>query len=168
VSQSLLLRNRQRARPVDLAFLRRMIKALLRDHFKAASFDLGIYLIGAPEMTRLNETFLQHKGSTDVITFDYSETVGAPFHAEIFICVDEALRQARQFKTTWQSELARYLIHGLLHLDGHDDLRPAARRKMKLEENFVLRNLAGQFDLTKISMHRKKKPGTAETLKLEI
>ena len=151
MSGSLRLRNRQKNRPVDLRFLRRVIETVLHEFFESESFDLGIYLVSALEMTHLNETFLRHKGSTDVITFDYSEDPAALLHGEIFICVDESIRQARQFSTTWQSELARYLIHGLLHLHGHDDVQPAARRKMKLKENQLLRTLAKQFKLAGIS-----------------
>lgn len=167
MSGALVLRNRQQARAVDLRFLRRIIKALLRDHLQTESFDLGVYLVSSREMTRLNETFLRHQGSTDVITFDYSEIAGEPsplsnprvmLHGEIFICVDEAVAQARQFRATWQSELARYLIHGLLHLHGHDDLQPAPRRKMRLRENHLLRKLARQFNLAKIAALRKSQP----------
>ena len=49
----------------------------------------------------------------------------ATLHGEIFICVDEAVLQARKFRTSWQSEIVRYLVHGVLHLLGHDDSRPA-------------------------------------------
>ena len=56
-------------------------------------------------------------------------------HGELFICVDEAVFQAKQFGTSWQLEIVRYVVHGVLHLRGHDDLQPAfaaqdeARRK---------------------------------------
>ena len=40
-----------------------------------------------------------------------------------FVCLDEAVRQARRFHTTWQSELVRYVVHGVLHLLGYDDQR---------------------------------------------
>ncbi|MEY2427627.1 MAG: putative rRNA maturation factor [Verrucomicrobiota bacterium] len=165
---SLLLRNRQRTKAVNLPFLRRIVGALLQELFQTKSFDLGVYLVGAKEMTKLNNSFLGHPGSTDVITFDYSEIpTEAPralnpptvLHGEIFICVDEAVRQARRFKTTWQSEVARYLIHALLHLQGHDDVRPAKRRRMKVQENQLLLRLAHQFDLKRISILRK---GAAE------
>ncbi len=66
-------------------------------------------------------------------------------HGEIFICVDEAIAQARKYAPRWQSEIVRYVIHGILHLLGHDDSRPAARRRMKREENRLLRRLAGKF-----------------------
>ena len=82
-------------------------------------------------MTRLNETFLHHSGSTDVITFDYASRPNTPIlQGEIFVCVDEAVEQARRFCCAWQEEIIRYVIHGVLHLTGFDKCR-------------VLRNNAG-------------------------
>ena len=104
--------------------------------------ELGIVLVGAEEMATINESFLGHEGPTDVITFDYSEPgVPAGIQGEIFICVPEAERQAKLFGTDWQSEIVRYVIHGILHLAGHDDLEPMARKKMKREEERLVRKL---------------------------
>jgi probable rRNA maturation factor len=64
--------------------------------------------------------------------------------------VDEALIQARRFRTTWQNELLRYIIHGVLHLGGFDDERAASRRRMKREEDRLLGKLARDFDLSKL------------------
>jgi probable rRNA maturation factor len=61
------------------------------------------------------------------------------------------MKQAREFRTTWQGELARYVIHGLLHLCGHDDLSPKPRRKMKREENRLLRAVSKQFLLSRLA-----------------
>jgi len=146
VNRTLTLRNRQRTRAVDLHRLRRIITALLHDLLQQDDFDLGFYLVAEPEMTRLNETYLRHGGSTDVITFDYCDPAQPGFLAgEIFICVDEALIQARRFRATWQSEVVRYAVHGLLHLSGYDDHAARNRRKMKREENRLLSRLASQF-----------------------
>ena len=127
-----------------------------------SSFDLAIYLVRAPEMACLNETFLRHTGSTDVITFNYAENSSLitrhsslPLHGELFICIDDAIVQARQFRTTWQSELVRYIIHGILHLRGFDDLRPAARRKMKQQENRLLKQMTRLFPLRKLGSASK-------------
>src|SRR6185436_18424008 len=98
-------------------------------------------------MATINETFLEHHGSTDVITFDHAgylklepptsgqRPAARHLYGEIFLSVPDAIRHAKEFNTTWQSEVTRYVIHGLLHLTGHDDLNPAARRIMKREEN---------------------------------
>jgi probable rRNA maturation factor len=145
----LILRNRQRVRRINARLLKQIARALLAK-LNGPEAELGIHLVAAPEMARLNETFLQHMGSTDVITFDYSPPAArhpSPIHGEIFICLDEALRQARRFRTTWQSEVVRYLVHGLLHLRGHDDSTPAARRRMKRAENRLLDRLAREFGL---------------------
>ena len=50
-----------------------MVRGLFNELPKVQGAELGVYLVATPEMTRLNETFLQHAGSTDVITFDYAE-----------------------------------------------------------------------------------------------
>ena len=110
-------------------------------------------------MTGINSQFLQHEGTTDVITFDHSEAQesrrkAAPgyrqINGELFICVDEAVAQARSFRTTWQEELVRYIVHGILHLLGHDDHDAAVRRRMKREENRLVRLLAARFAFRKL------------------
>ena len=51
------------------------------------------------------------------------------------------LKYRLMFGTTWPEELGRYVIHGLLHLHGEDDLDPAARRRMKKRENQLVRQV---------------------------
>jgi probable rRNA maturation factor len=158
MSGELCLRNHQRTRPVDLRLLRRIVNHLLSSLLTVENFDLAIHLVNATKMSRLNETYLRHKGSTDVITLDYSTTNPALLAGEIFACVDEALIQARQFRVTWQEELIRYVVHAVLHLQGHDDLHPNARRRMKIEENRWLRELARDFNLSKLLRKSKVTP----------
>jgi len=162
--------NRQRTRKINLRLLKKIANALLTE-LEIEKAEIGICLVAVPEMTRLNETFLKHKGSTDVITFDYG--LGVPpsggskrgvvpaqnnrlkpghqtLHGEIFVCVDEAVLQARKFGTSWQSEVIRYLVHGVLHLLAFDDSSADARRKMKREENRRLREIIHRFPLSKL------------------
>jgi rRNA maturation RNase YbeY len=72
-------------------------------------------------------------------------------HGELFICVEDAVRQAREFGTNWQSELVRYAVHGVLHLLGYDDLKPDLRRTMKRAENRLVRGLEKSFLLAELS-----------------
>lgn len=126
---------------------------MLIERLGLEDFDLTLHLVKAAEMTRHNESLLGHGGSTDVITLDYldaAKTPPGPLAGEIFVCVDEAMNQARRFGISWQSELARYIIHGVLHLQGYDDTRPAARRKMKREEHKRLAELSRDFRLSKL------------------
>ena len=86
-----------------------------------------------------------------MITFSHAAPGDSRLHGEIFICLDDAVAQARAWRTTWQSELTRYVIHGVLHLSGYDDLAPAPRRVMKRRENALLRRAAQRFALSKLA-----------------
>src|ERR1043165_9103776 len=69
----LTLSNRQGRRTLDLRLLRRIVRMLLDDLLRVRQFDLGIYFVGAEEIPRLIQPFLQHKGPTDVIAFHYAQ-----------------------------------------------------------------------------------------------
>ena len=161
---NVVIANRQRTKKINARLLKQIVGGLFAE-LKIAEAELGINLVAAPEMTLVNETFLQHEGSTDVITFDHGGTgsAGSPLpaggahrvthptiHGELFVCMDEAVAQAKQFGTGWQSEIVRYIVHGVLHLLGHDDLKPGLRRRMKREENRLVRLLEKKFSLAQI------------------
>jgi probable rRNA maturation factor len=154
--------NRQRTKKINSRLLKEIAAALFAE-LKIAEAELGIALVGTREMARVNWQFLQHQGSTDVITFDHRDEAlrithrASRIHGELFVCVDDAVAQAKTFKTNWQSEVVRYVIHGVLHLLNHDDLQPAARRKMKRAENRLLRRLAKRFSLAQLSRAAKIK-----------
>ena len=130
--------NRQEDRPVDLRRLRAWTLAALES--MGCTAELGIHLVGAQEMAQVNWDYLRHQGSTDVITFDHGSNPDH-LHGELYISVADAILQADEFGTTWPEELGRYVIHGLLHLHGEDDLDPAARRRMKKRENQLVRQV---------------------------
>lgn len=155
----LVLRNRRSGRCVDMPLFRRITRYLLEEVLALDQYEIAVHLVGEPEMTRLNESFLGHHGSTDIITFDH---LPAPcpgrLHGELFICLPVAAAQAREFRTTWQSELTRYVGHGLLHLMGFDDLEPARRRVMKAQENRLLKAATGSFPIGQLSSTKKVAP----------
>jgi rRNA maturation RNase YbeY len=104
-------------------------------------------------MARVNEQFLRHSGSTDVITFDHRDpdTPAESVSGEIFVSLDDAVEQAGRFRASWQSELTRYVVHGLLHLKGFTDRNPAGRKRMKREENRLLALAARRFPLASLA-----------------
>ena len=153
VTQDFRLFNRQRIRRIDTRLLTEVMQHLLARMLPATEVDVTAHLVGPVEMAQLNHDHVGHEGSTDVITLDYGTGTG-PGQAvvgEVFICVADALEQAGQFGTRWQSELTRYLVHALLHLRGYDDLSPAPRRRMKAAENRWLARLEHDFDLRKLA-----------------
>lgn len=155
--KELHLRNRQRARRINADLLRRIARVLLEEELGLNSYQLAIHLVTADKMARINEQFLQHSGSTDVITFDYhegyaevAEERSAEVAGEIYISIADAVNQAKEFSAKWQEEVVRYAIHGVLHLRGYDDVTPEKRRVMKREENRLLRRMAARFTLAKV------------------
>ena len=149
---SLIIKNHQRRQRIDSRLLRRMTLTLVENLLNRNEFDLAIHIVNARRMTVINERFLQHEGSTDVITFDYNDPNVPTLSGELFICLDDAVLQAARFKTTWQSELTRYVVHGFLHLCGHDDHDPAKRRTMKRQEGQLLKKLDSRFSVSNLAL----------------
>ena len=67
---NVVIANRQRTKKINARLLKQIVGGLLAE-LEITVAELGINLVGAREMTLVNETFLQHEGSTDVITFDH-------------------------------------------------------------------------------------------------
>src|SRR5215469_2493298 len=109
---NIAIANRQRSKKINTRFLKQIVSAVMGE-LEITNIELGIHLVGAKEMARVNWQFLQHEGSTDVITFDHGDSSSdiqhstSNLHGELFICVDDAVAQAKEFGTTWQSEIVR-------------------------------------------------------------
>jgi probable rRNA maturation factor len=147
--KQLSVRNQQRRYPVATREARKAADVLMDELLELESFDLSILFVNESRMAQLNKTHLQHEGPTDIITFDYCTP--ALLHGELVICPAVASRHAKQYRATLGQELARYIIHGVLHLRGFDDQTPAVRRKMKREENRLLQKLARRFPVDSLA-----------------
>jgi probable rRNA maturation factor len=149
------LLNRQRSKSIDTRLLKKITLALFAE-LNLSGAELGVHLVGARKMAQVNWQFLRHEGSTDVLTFDHGDAMEAVGSAnrrvagELFISVDDAVRQAAEFGATWRSEVVRYVVHGVLHLVGYDDLRPEPRRAMKRAENRLVRRLERFFPVGRL------------------
>ncbi len=87
----------------------------------------------------INKKHLQHDDYTDIITFDLSEDDSIT--GEIYISVDRIHENAQIFHTDFNSELARVMIHGALHLCGYGDKTPAEQQIMRSKEDHYLHQL---------------------------
>ena len=106
-------------------------------------------------MVKINEDFVGHEGTTDVITFCYLEGDEPLFDGDIavdlFICVDFAEREgAKRKNSSFARELTLYIVHGLLHSAGEDDLDSASRKRMRRREREVMAVLEKEFKLEDI------------------
>ena len=117
--------------------------------------ELSWYFVNSKRMARVNEKYLGHEGSTDVITFQYLQHPQKDIlFGDVFICIDEAHYYAKEFHTTPQSETLRYLIHSILHLQDFDDIDPTDRKIMKSHENKWVKWIETQLDMEQILLKR--------------
>lgn len=99
--------------------------------------ELAIYFVGEKKISELHEQFFQDPTVTDCITFPIDEE----FLGEIFVCPKVALSNAKKRGLDPQKEVLLYVIHGILHLIGYDDLNPKERRSMRKMEKSCMRHL---------------------------
>lgn len=132
------LHNRQRKVKADLPWLRRIAPVALDECLRHPAHDhaplphlpeVEVTLVSDATIARVHLDFMEIPGATDVITFD---------HGEIVMSTETALVNAAQYGRTLDEELALYLVHGLLHLNGYEDKEPAAAARMhRLQERIL-------------------------------
>ena len=88
--------------------------------------ELSVALVGDAEIAALNEEYLDHEGPTDVISFALHEAGESPL-GDVYVCVDQAARQAGDFGATVPEEVLRLAVHGTLHVLGYDHPEGAER-----------------------------------------
>lgn len=124
---------------IDERQLNRWIKAVAADY----GFSVGninyIFCSDERELA-VNREFLGHDYYTDVITFDYS--TGTTLNGDIFISLDTVRSNAGMVGTTFEDELRRIIIHGVLHLTGQGDKTPETKEQMTAKENKALDKLS--------------------------
>ncbi len=98
--------------------------------------DIAYVFCSDDKILELNRQYLQHDYYTDIITFDYSE--GGIISGDIFISLDTVRSNSQKYETSYEEELQRAIIHGILHMCGIDDKGPGARQTMEEAENKAL------------------------------
>ena len=88
------------------------------------------------EILRINQSYLKHDYYTDIITFDYTE--GDRISGDLFISLETVKTNSEKFKTDFDEELRRVMIHGILHLCGFDDKTSEEKKIMSAKENEAL------------------------------
>lgn len=98
--------------------------------------DVSVVLVDDATISELNQKYHRRRGTTDVLSFpfDHQELLG-----DIFISLDTARRQAREYGHNLTREVRLLLIHGILHLCGYDDQDEESKRRMRARENFYLK-----------------------------
>ncbi len=151
-------RSTRRA-PTSAARLRQVVAAVLHDE-RVAAAEISVAVVDDAEIHRVNREHLDHDCPTDVISFLYSAATdatvprsrplrrgaGLALEGELVVSGETATRAAPAHCGTPASELELYIIHGVLHLCGYDDLTPTERRVMRRRERELIALLARQPD----------------------
>lgn len=88
-------------------------------------------------LRKMNKQYLRHDYNTDIITFDNSPGPNV-IGGDIFISIERVRANARDYETTFQDELHRVMIHGILHLCGYKDKTEKERTRMREREDWWL------------------------------
>ena len=122
--------NNLTTNPVDEEFLKRIVKKVLEGENKEEA-GLSIALVGQGRIRELNKKYRGKNRATDVLAFP-GDGLG-----EIVICLREVKKNAKRYRSNSEKELARVLIHGILHLLGYDhEKSEQAAEKMREKEGY--------------------------------
>ncbi len=132
--------NQQEIVPLDYNNLRQTAQTVLSgEGVNEAKVTLAF--VDNPTIHRLNKQFLNHDEPTDVLSFPMSGASARLLEGEVVIGVEVASAQAAERGHDVATEMALYVIHGLLHLCGHDDHAPPGIRRMRDCERKYLKQL---------------------------
>ena len=111
------------------------IKAVAKSYGRRVG-EVGYMFVNDDKILEVNREYLGHDYYTDVITFDYDED--DVVSGDVVISLDTVASNAHLFNKTYEDELYRVIIHGILHLCGINDKGPGEREKMEAAENKAL------------------------------
>ena len=115
---------------------------------------ISISFVGPKTISRINKQFLNHTGLTDVIAFDYRDedlSSQNDIAAELIIHPGMAhLAASRRKNSSFAYEMTLYLVHGVLHILGENDLTPKERAKMRRTERKIMKELQNEFSFESI------------------
>jgi probable rRNA maturation factor len=121
---------------------KRKIKSWIKQTVEKRGKRLGdiSYIFSTDDyVLSINKQFLSHDYYTDIITFDYDEK--DIVSGDIFISIDRIKDNSQKFATSFEEELHRVIIHGVLHLLGEKDKSEQESKKMREQEDKCLKNL---------------------------
>ena len=130
---------------VSAAWAGRCVRTTLAAE-RAARGAVSVVVTDDRRMRALNKRYLKHDYTTDVVSFE-ADARGAragSYLGDVVVCAPYARRSAAELGIPFKEELARYLVHGTLHLLGHDDLKEPARSRMHRRQETILARVLGR------------------------
>jgi probable rRNA maturation factor len=133
------------ANSIDKSFFEKIVNLVLKGEKK--SEEISIVLIGPAKMRKLNKQYLGKNRTTDVLSFGKLQPLEFKFPpgkekelGEIVICLLEVRKNTKRLKSIFETELAKVLIHGILHLlEYNHEKSEKEAKKMQEKENYYLK-----------------------------
>ena|SRR5689334_1316756 len=108
---------------------RELVEATLRAE-KISNAMISVAFVSRAAIAKLNQRYLKHRGPTDVISFGMGrDAPGLPAIGDIYICPEVARQNAKRVGVSEREELARLVVHGTLHVAGHDHPEDESRTR---------------------------------------
>jgi probable rRNA maturation factor len=136
-----VIHNRQKKLAISPSFIEKVVLTTLED-YEVASAQVVVHFVGKKRISDLHQQFFNDPSPTDCITFPIRNTECL---GEVFVCPEVALEYAKASQGNPLHETALYVVHGLLHLLGYDDLTPSQIRKMRQLEKQAMQKLKLDF-----------------------
>jgi probable rRNA maturation factor len=130
----------QEAVAIDFKRMRKIARAVLEGEGRPDA-EISLAFVDNATIHTLNKRYLNHDEPTDVLSFPLSDPKSKRLSGELVIGAEVALAQATERGHDVQAELALYVIHGLLHLCGGNDIEIADRTAMRAKERHYLKLL---------------------------
>lgn len=116
-------------------YKKKLILSVIRKEGKNHG-DINFIFCDDSFLLALNKKFLKHNTLTDIITFQYPSD---KLSAEIFISIPRVKENAKKFKVSFENELQRVMIHGILHLCGYKDKTAKQKKEIRKKEDYYLK-----------------------------
>lgn len=126
--------------PIDADVITRWLSIVCVTETKVLD-EVTIVFCSDDHLLKMNIEFLMHDYYTDIITFDYCEEDA--IIGELYISVDRVSDNAKEVSVSFEDELHRVLVHGVLHLIGYGDNSDDEELTMRSKEDFYLSKLKG-------------------------
>jgi probable rRNA maturation factor len=133
---SIAVHNRQSRVRVDKRLLKKAVRLILKD-VGIESGEISIAIVDDPTIAHVHGEFLGDNTPTDVISF-VLDSSASRLEGEVVASADTAMTRASEYDWAPEEELLLYVVHGLLHLTGYDDITPKARKTMRKKEQHYL------------------------------
>ena len=117
---------------------RKLFLSIIRKEKKNVE-DVNFIFCNDKFLLSLNKKFLKHSTLTDIISFQYPS--GKKLYGEIFISIPRVKENAKKFDVSFENELHRVMIHGILHLCGYKDKTAKDKKEMRKKEDYYMKCL---------------------------